>query len=151
MQKLNLPEYDLKLKEQSGRKMVFDPFRSKYLVLTPEEYVRQLFARYLVEERKFPASLMATEYSLTLNTMSKRCDIIAFDRQGKPLMLVECKSPEVNITSDVFDQVARYNVVFKVSFLLVTNGMKHYCCRVEHQTGKVEFLTDIPFYDDILK
>jgi len=150
MQKLNLPEYDLKLKTQSGRTMVFDPFRSKYLVMTPEELVRQLFARYLVEEKDYPASLMATEYSLTLNKMSKRCDIVVFNRNGKPLVLVECKSPDVSIGREVFDQVARYNMVFKVGYLLITNGLKHYCCRVDHQLGTVEFLDDIPVYAALL-
>jgi hypothetical protein len=146
MQKLNLPEYDLKLKEESGRTLVFDPFRSKYLVMTPEEQVRQLFARYLVEEKQYPASLMATEYALTLNKMSKRCDILVFDRKGHPVVLVECKSPDVRIGREVFDQVARYNMVFRVAYLLITNGLKHYCCRVDHQAGTVEFLDDIPMY-----
>jgi hypothetical protein len=146
MQKLNLPEYDLKLKEESGRTLVFDPFRSKYLVMTPEEQVRQLFARYLVEEKQYPASLMATEYALTLNKMSKRCDILVFDRKGHPVVLVECKSPDVRIGREVFDQVARYNMVFRVAYLLITNGLKHYCCRVDHQAGSVEFLDDIPVY-----
>ena len=150
MQKLNLPEYDLKLKTQSGRTMVFDPFRSKHLVMTPEELVRQLFARYLVEEKDYPASLMATEYSLTLNKMSKRCDILVFNRDGKPLVLVECKSPDVSIGREVFDQVARYNMVFRVEYLLITNGLKHYCCRVDHQLGTVEFLDDIPVYAALL-
>jgi len=146
MQKLNLPEYDLKLKQEGGRTLVFDPFRSKYLVMTPEEQVRQLFARYLVEEKQYPASLMATEYALVLNKMSKRCDILVFDRNGKPLVLVECKSPDVRIGREVFDQVARYNMVFRVAYLLITNGLKHYCCRVDHLAGSVEFLDDIPAY-----
>ena len=146
MQKLNLPEYDLKLKHEGGRTLVFDPFRSKYLVMTPEEQVRQLFARYLVEEKQYPASLMATEYALVLNKMSKRCDILVFDRNGMPVVLVECKSPDVRIGREVFDQVARYNMVFKVAYLLITNGLKHYCCRVDHQAGSVEFLDDIPVY-----
>jgi hypothetical protein len=111
-----------------------------------EEQVRQLFARFLVEEKKYPASLMATEYALTLNKMSKRCDILVFDRNGQPVVLVECKSPDVKIGREVFDQVARYNMVFKVAYLLITNGLKHYCCRVDHQAGSVEFLDDIPVY-----
>jgi len=150
MQKLNLPEYDLKLKMESGRKMVFDPFRSKYLVLTPEEEVRQLFARFLIEERDYPVSRMATEYSLRLNKMAKRCDILVFDRQVNPVVLVECKSPDVRIRQEVFDQVARYNVVFRVSYLLVTNGLKHYCARVDFESGRVEFLEDIPRYTEVI-
>ncbi|MEX0986287.1 MAG: type I restriction enzyme HsdR N-terminal domain-containing protein [Bacteroidales bacterium] len=149
MQKLNLPEYDLKLKRESGKTMIFDPFRSKFLVLTPEEYVRQHFARFLIEEKNYPASRMVTEYALTLNRMSKRCDILVFDRERQPVVLVECKSPDVKIGQEVFDQVARYNVVFKVKYLLVTNGLKHYCCRVDFETGNVEFLNNIPGYSEI--
>ncbi len=149
MQILNLPEYDLKLKEVSGRTLVFDPFRSKYVILTPEELVRQRFALFLIKARRFPGTLMATEYSLKLNRMSKRCDILAFNREGKPVALVECKSPDVKISQEVFDQISRYNVVFRVSYLMVTNGMKHYCCKVDFLTGSVEFLPDIPFYDAI--
>ena len=150
MQKLNLPEYDLKLKNEFGRTMVFDPFRSKYVVLTPEELVRQYFARFLVEERSFPGSLMVTEYALKLNRMAKRCDILVFNRNRLPVALVECKAPEIKITQEVFDQVARYNVVFRVRYLMVTNGMNHYCCKIDFQTGNIEFLADIPFYPDLI-
>ncbi len=150
MQKLNLPEYDLKLKNESGRTMVFDPFREKYVVLTSEELVRQQFARFLIEERSFPVKLMVTEYALKLNRMAKRCDILVFDRNGLPVTLVECKAPGVKITQDVFDQVARYNVVFRVRYLMVTNGMNHYCCKIDFQTGSIGFLADIPFYPDLI-
>jgi len=147
MQKLNLPHYDLKLKRQDGKAMVFDPFRSKYLVLTPEENVRQHFAQYLIQEKGFPAALMMTEYSLSLNTMKKRCDIIVFNTSRQPVLLVECKSPDVNITQDVFDQVARYNIVFRVNYLIVSNGLKHYCCKVNFDSGRIDFLSEIPAYD----
>ncbi len=150
MQKLNLPEYDLRLKQDGDRTLVYDPFRARYLVLTPEERVRQLFARYLVEERRFPASLMITEYALTLNNLSKRCDILVFNRAGQPVVLAECKAPSVNITRDTFDQAARYNMVFRVSYLLVTNGMSHYCCYVDHREQKVRFLEDIPTFPEII-
>jgi hypothetical protein len=150
MQKLNLPEYDLKLKEEAGRTLVFDPFRSKYVVLTPEELVRQNFAKFLIEERKFPGSLMTTEYSLKLNKMSKRCDILVFNRNRQPVAMVECKSPDVKISQHVFDQVSRYNVVFRVSYLMVTNGLKHFCCKVDFQTGRVEFLFDIPVFSQLI-
>jgi hypothetical protein len=149
MQKLNLPEYDLKLKKESGRLMVFDIFRQKYLVLTPEEHVRQHFARYLIEERSYPASLMMTEYSLRLNRMSKRCDIIVFNRKREAVVLVECKSPDVKISQAVFDQVARYNIAFSVAYLMVTNGLKHYCCKVDFSSGDVLFLKEIPSYSSI--
>lgn len=149
MQLLNLPSYDLKTHEEDGKKYIFDPFRSKYLVLTPEENVRQHFARYLVEELSYPASLMMSEYSLTLNKMNKRCDLIVFDRAGKPLVLVECKAPEVKISQAVFDQVARYNLVFKVSYLMVSNGLKHYCCKIDFDSGKIDFLKTMPSYGEL--
>ncbi len=149
MQNLNLPEYDLKLKEVSGRQMIFDPFRSKYILLTPEEFVRQRFAQFIIHERGFPGSLMVTEYSLKLNRLLKRCDILVFNRNREPVALVECKSPDVRIGQQVFDQVARYNVVFRVSYMMVTNGLKHYCCKVDFLTGSVEFLPDIPYFHAI--
>lgn len=149
MQKLNLPQYDLKLKTMEGKTMVFDPFRSKYLVLTPEENVRQHFAQYLILEKAFPGSLMMTEYSLSLNSMKKRCDIIVFNTSRQPVVLVECKSPDIKITQDVFDQVARYNVVFKVKYLIVSNGLKHYCCRINFDSGIIDFLSEIPEYSKI--
>ena len=147
MQKLNLPEYDLQIRREGDRTLIFDPFRGRYLVMTPEELVRQTFARYLISEKGFPASLMATEYALTLNNLSKRCDILVFARSGKPVLLVECKAPAVKITQETFDQAARYNMVFQVSYLLVTNGMKHYACYVDHREQRVEFLKEIPGYE----
>ncbi len=147
MQILNLPPYEFKTRVENGKKYIFDPFRTKYLVLTPEENVRQHFARYLIDELSYPATLMMSEHSLTLNKMNKRCDLIVFDRSGEPLVLVECKAPEVKISQAVFDQVARYNQVFKVSYLMVSNGLKHYCCKIDFVTGKIEFLKSMPSYE----
>ena len=149
MQILNLPHYDLRTRVENNKKYIFDPFRSKYLVLTPEENVRQHFARYLIEELDFPASLMMTEHALTLNKMKKRCDLIVFNTSGEPVVLVECKAPEVKIDQSVFDQVARYNQVFKVSYLMVTNGLKHYCCRIDFTSGAIEFLKEMPRFGDL--
>jgi hypothetical protein len=149
MQILNLPPYDFKTRVENGKKYIFDPFRSKYLVLTPEENVRQHFARYLIDKLSYPATLMMSEHSLSLNKMNKRCDLIVFDRSGEPLLLVECKAPEVKINQAVFDQVARYNQVFKVSYLMVSNGLKHYCCKVDFATGKIEFLKAMPSYEEL--
>ena len=128
---------------------VLDGFRKRYVMLTPEEEVRQRFARYLVEEKEYPDSLMMTEYALKLNEMIRRCDILVHKPAGHPAVLVECKAPEVKITQATFDQVARYNLVFRVSYLMVTNGLKHYCCQVDFETGKILFLKDIPMYSDL--
>ncbi|MFC2090759.1 type I restriction enzyme HsdR N-terminal domain-containing protein [Bacteroidota bacterium] len=150
MQKLNLPVYDLSIDVRDGGKQyVFDPFRRKYLVLTPEEHVRQIFSRYLIEEKEYPLGYLMTEYSLKVNRMSKRCDIIIFNKDRSYLALVECKAPDVKISQEVFDQVARYNLAFKVSYMMVTNGLEHYCCMIDFQTRSVSFLNEIPAYPSI--
>lgn len=129
--------------------MILDVFRRKYVVLTPEEEVRQRFARYLAEDRGYPASLIRTEYTLDLNGMQRRCDILVDKPAGTPAVLVECKAPKVKISQETFDQAARYNMAFRVDILIVTNGLKHYCCRLDFETRKVSFLESIPAYQDI--
>lgn len=149
MQLLNLPHYDLKTRVENDKTYIFDPFRVKYLILTPEENVRQHFARYLIEELDYPASLMMSEHALSLNKMKKRCDLIVFNTSGEAVVLVECKAPEVKIDQSVFDQVARYNQVFKVSYLMVTNGLKHYCCKVDFSSRDIEFLKKMPHFGEL--
>ncbi|MCP4313120.1 MAG: type I restriction enzyme HsdR N-terminal domain-containing protein [Bacteroidetes bacterium] len=149
MPKLNLPEYDFRQRTEEGRQLILDVFRKRYVALTPEEEVRQRFARYLVEERHYPASLIQTEYTLNLNGMVRRCDILVDKPAGTPSVLVECKAPNVKISQETFDQAARYNMVFRVRYLMVTNGIKHYCCRIDFETRKVDFLENIPGYQDI--
>ncbi len=124
-------------------------FRKKYVLLTPEEEVRQRFARYLATERGYPVSLIRTEYTLHLNGMVRRCDILVDKPAGTPCILVECKAPRVKISRETFDQAARYNMVFRVRYLMVTNGLKHYCCRLDFLSRKVEFLENIPDYMEI--
>lgn len=150
MIQLNLPEYQFNTRKNKRDKLdIFDPFRKKYAALTPEEWVRQNVARFLVEEKRYPASLIAVELPLKLNKMTKRADIVLYDTNGKPMLLVECKAPNVKISQDVFDQAARYNLVFKVPYLLITNGMNHYCSFVDQNEKKCRFLTDIPTYEEI--
>ena len=149
MRKLNLPSYEFRYRTEGGMHKVLDVYRKRFVVLTPEEEVRQRFARYLVEEKGFPAALVMTEYSLKLNKMSKRADILVHKPAGSPAVLVECKAPEVKVTQAVFDQAARYNLVFKVKYLMVTNGLKHYCCEIDFENEKVNFLQDIPAYQDL--
>lgn len=149
MRKLNLPEYEFRYKTEGETLLVMDVYRKRFVKLTPEEEVRQRFARFLVEEKGFPASLVMTEYSLKLNKLSRRCDILVHKPAGNPAVLVECKAPEVNINQATFDQVARYNLAFKVSYLMVTNGVKHYCCTVDFETDKIVFLDHIPSYGEI--
>jgi hypothetical protein len=150
MRKLNLPAYDFKYRTEGEMTLVLDVYRKRFVKLTPEEEVRQRFARYLVEEKGFPASLIMTEYSLKLNKLSRRCDILVHKPAGHPVLLVECKAPEVSISQASFDQVARYNLAFKVSYLIVTNGLKHYCCKLDFKTEKISFLPSIPAYAELV-
>ena len=149
MRKLNLPVYDFSYRDEGGSRLVLDVYRKRFVKLTPEEEVRQRFASYLVEEKRFPASLVMTEYSLKLNKLSRRCDILVHKPAGHPAVLVECKAPEVAISQATFDQVARYNMAFRVSYLMVSNGMKHYCCKLDFETGKIVFLQRIPDYGEL--
>ncbi len=150
MRKLNLPAYDFRYKTEGESRLVLDVYRKRFVKLTPEEEVRQRFARYLLEEKGFPASLVMTEYSLKVNKLSRRCDILVHKPVGHPAVLVECKAPEVNISQATFDQVARYNLAFRVRYLMVTNGLKHYCCELDFETGKISFLKEIPTYESLV-
>ena len=143
---LNLPYYSFRIKEHNGKKLIFDSFRRRWVMLTPEEWVRQNFARYLTEIKHFPASLVAIERSLRINQHDFRSDIVLFAKTGIPLVVVECKAPEVKISQDVFDQIARYNMELRVNYLIVTNGMNHYCCRFDQDQLTYTFLPEIPDY-----
>lgn len=146
---LNLPVADLNIKNQDGRLMVMDSLRRKFVALTPEEYVRQSFTAFLADTLGYPRGLMANEVSLTLNGMNRRCDTLISDRKAQPLMIVEYKAPDVVITQDVFDQIARYNMVIGATYLTVSNGMHHYCCRYSDSDGKYCFLPSIPTFQSI--
>lgn len=143
---LNFPSYELKLGGSALRPEVYDPVRRRFVALTPEEWVRQHTIAYLSEGLGYPQSLIAVEGSLTLNDLKKRFDILLYNTKGQPVLLVECKAPNVKITQAVFDQAARYNMAFKVSLLFITNGLQHYCCRIDHVNGEVSFLDTIPHY-----
>jgi hypothetical protein len=126
MQKLNLPNYKFRLKSSENKTLIFDNLRKKYMVLTPEEWVRQHFVQFLIEEKKYPASLIALEKQLTLNNRKKRTDILVFNKEGNHDIIVECKAPKIKITQATFDQIARYNLKLKANFLVVTNGLDHF-------------------------
>ena len=147
MQLLNLPPYEFKLRLNGTQKEIFDPFRKKYVVLTPEEWVRQNFLQFLVKERNFPASLIAVETGLKYNTLQKRADILVYDKQGQPYLMVECKAPSVKIIQDTFDQVARYNMAFKVKYLVVTNGVNHFCCVMDYENNSYKYLETVPLFE----
>ena len=149
MKKLNLPQYPIKLKEEGGKTFIFDSIRKKYLVLLPEEWVRQNFIQFLINDKGFASSLIVIEKGLKLNELKKRADILVYDKQGNPIVLVECKAPDVKINQEVFEQIARYNMVYKVPYLLVTNGMEHYCAKIDFQNNSFEFLEEIPAYKEL--
>jgi len=127
--------------------LIFDNLRKKYLVLTPEEWVRQHFIWFLVDEKKYPTSLIAVEKQLTINTRKKRTDILVFDARGNHNIIVECKAPSVKITQDTFDQIARYNLKLKANYLIVTNGLDHFYCKMDFKNETYIFLKDIPPYN----
>lgn len=144
MKKLNLPEYTFRIREQESKTQIFDDFRKKFVALTSEEWVRQNFLRYLVTEKKYPRSLISVEGGLKLFKLKKRTDIVVYDSQGKPLLIVECKAPEVNISNNVFDQIVRYNMALQVKYLALTNGLKHYICKIDYLNQSYIFLPEIP-------
>jgi len=146
---LNLPTYSFRTKQVDSKVYLFDVIRKKFLVLTPEEWVRQNFIRYLVEEKGFPGSLMAVETGLKLNGNQFRADLLIYSKNRKPLMIVEFKAPEVKITQKTFDQVARYNLTFEVPFLIVSNGLDHYCCQVNFESKDYSFFTEVPAFSDL--
>ncbi len=146
MQKLNLPNYTFKLKNNENKTFIFDKWRKKYLVLTPEEWVRQHFVQFLIEEKKYPISLTALEKQLTINNLKKRTDIVIFSSDGTPNIIVECKAPKIKIGQDTFDQIARYNLKLNANYLIVTNGLQHYFCKLDKENETYIFLEDIPDY-----
>ena len=148
---LNLPQYSFRIREMLGKKQIFDGFRRRWVALTPEEWVRQNFVLYLTKEKHVPSTLVAVERSLRINQRDFRTDIVLFSRSGNPLVVVECKAPEVKISQQVFDQIARYNLDLRVSYLIVTNGLTHYCCQFDQQQLTYTFLPEIPDYSELEK
>ena len=146
---LNLPPFEPKISEQVGKTSVWDPVRKLWAPLTPEEHVRQAFVAYLVNYKNYPISHIANEQAISLNSMSRRCDSVVYDKAGQPKVIVEYKRPTVTITQKVFDQIARYNLVLHVDYLIVSNGLKHYCVRMDYNAGKYTFLQDIPQYAEL--
>lgn len=149
MYALNLPTFDAKIRKTSNGLEIFDPLRRKYVSLTPEEWVRQHFVHYLISEKGYPASLMANETMIRLNSLTKRCDTVVYDNSLRPVVICEFKKPDIEITQQVFDQVVRYNIVLKVKYLIVSNGMSHYCCKMNYEDMSFDYLQEIPEYGDL--
>ena len=146
---LNLPGYDTKISSKDGKPTIFDLLRRCYVALTPEEWVRQHFVHFLIEHCNYPATLMGNEVGLTLNGTKKRCDTVVYDRNLKPRIIIEYKAPTVKINKEVFSQIARYNLVLKVDYLIISNGIQHYCCRMDYGKNSFEFIANIPEYSSL--
>lgn len=148
-EKFILPPADLKIVRRNGVLKVFDRLRKDYFCLTDEEFVRQVFVNWLIEELEYPPSIMANEIGITLNDTYKRCDTVVFTPEGQPLMIVEYKAPKVKLNQEVFNQIVRYNMVLKAQYLVVSNGYVNFCCKVDYNTHSITFINRIPSYNEL--
>ncbi|MCV9933802.1 type I restriction enzyme HsdR N-terminal domain-containing protein [Flavobacterium sp. LS1R47] len=149
MQKLNFPSYIFRFKNSENKVSIFDEIRKKFIILTPEEWVRQHVVQFLMVEKKYPKSLINVEKVLKVNGLRKRYDIVVYNPDGTIYILVECKAPEVKISQATFDQIARYNMTMNAQFLTVTNGLHHYFCQMDFENEKYEFLRELPNYNSV--
>ena len=149
MEEINLPEYSFRYKVIGQRKYIFDSFRKKYVLLTPEETVRQFFAHFLSGNLNYPAGRIGLEVSLKYGTIERRCDIVVYNNKREPSLIVECKASDIEINETVFDQIVRYHMVLRSPFIAVTNGKRHFCCKLNFETGKWEFLKVFPSYEEM--
>ena len=146
MQQLNFPSYSFRFKNSENKVSIFDEIRKKFIILTPEEWVRQHVVRFLLEEKQYPKSLINVEKIMIVNGLRKRYDIVVFNPDGSIFVLVECKAPEIKTAQTTFDQIARYNMTLKAQYLMVTNGLNHYFCFMDFENEKYEFLKELPDY-----
>lgn len=151
MKELNLPAYSFRFKSgDNGKAPIFDDIRRKFVTLTPEEWVRQHFIHYLVNEKSYPAGLIGVEVMFRMNKLVRRADILVYDKHASPVLIVECKAPQVKISPAVFDQIVAYNINFRLRYIVVTNGMQHYACSTDPERGKWSFLQSIPPYKSLM-
>lgn len=148
MQKLNFPTYSFRFKNSENKVSIFDEIRKKFILLTPEEWVRQHVVQFLLQDKKYPKSYINVEKLIKINDLSKRYDSVVFQPNGEIFLLIECKAPEVSISQQTFDQIARYNLVLKAKYLMVTNGLNHYFCQMDFENEKYVFLKELPEYSN---
>jgi Type I restriction enzyme R protein N terminus (HSDR_N) len=141
---LDFPSYSFRFKNSENKVSIFDPIRKKFIILTPEEWVRQHVVEFLIQEKKFPKSYINVEKLLKINDLKKRYDVVVFNPDGTIFLLVECKAPEIKISQTTFDQIARYNMVLKANYLMVTNGLNHYFCKMDFMENKYTFMQNLP-------
>lgn len=149
MYRLNLPQYEIKITKRNGKPYILDTLRRKYVSLTPEEWVRQHFVHFLIEHKGYPQALLANEVELRVGDKRLRCDSVLYNREAQPVMIIEYKAPTIALTQRVFDQISVYNMLLHVDYLVVSNGLQHYCCRMDYANNTYTFLTDIPDYGDL--
>ena len=149
MFRLNLPQYEIKISEKDGKRMIFDFLRRKYVALTPEEWVRQHFVHFLIEHKGYPKGLIGNEIELQIGAKRLRCDSILYNKMAQPQMIIEYKAPTIPIQQKVFQQITTYNLLLKVDYLIVSNGIQHYCCKMDYDNQKCLFLEDIPEYEKL--
>ena len=149
MFRLNLPTYEIKIAQQGNKQLIFDFLRRKYVALTPEEWVRQHFVHYLIEHKGYPAGLMGNEVELSIGDKRLRCDTVLYNKVALPHMIIEYKAPTIKLQQKTFDQISAYNLLLKVDYLIVSNGMQHICCRMDYENQKYCFLEDIPDYQNL--
>ncbi len=147
MEKLNFPEFEFSFKSKENKPYIFEPIRKKWLILNPEEWVRQNCIQFLLKEKNVPLGLIQVEKKININHTEKRYDLIVFKPDQSIYILVECKAPSVDLSQKVFDQIARYNTVLKSDYLMLTNGLKHVFCQMDYQKGQYLFLPDLPNYN----
>lgn len=147
MLQLNFPSYSFRFKNSENKVSIFDEIRKKFIILTPEEWVRQHVIQFLLIEKKYPKSLINVEKVLKINDLRKRYDVVVFNPDGSIFILIECKAPKIKTAQATFDQIARYNMTLKAEFLMVTNGHNHYFCQIDFENQKYEFLKELPEYE----
>lgn len=149
MNNLNLPSFQYKIKHIENKAYIYDILRKKFIVITPEEWVRQHFVNYLIGYLNYPKQLIANEVSILLNSTSKRCDTVIYTKTLQPQVIIEYKSPDIELSQAVFDQVMRYNMVLRVKYIILSNGIKHICSRIDYENNRYIFLPEIPQYEDL--
>ena len=149
MFRLNLPTYEIKIAQRGNKQLIFDFLRRKYVALTPEEWVRQHFVHYLIEHKGYPAGLIGNEVELNVGEKKLRCDTILYNKVAQPQMIIEYKAPQIKLQQKTFDQISAYNLLLKVDYLIVSNGMQHICCRMDYENQKYCFLEGIPNYQEL--
>ena len=149
MYSLNLPSYPIKIKEKGEKQLIFDFLRRKYVALTPEDWVRQHFVHFLVEHKGYPQALLANEVELKVGEKKLRCDTLLYNRDLKPRMIIEYKAPTIQLQQKTFDQISAYNLLLKVDYLVISNGLQHYCCKMDYTQQRYSFLEQLPDYEKL--